>query len=449
MTSKSHSIPKASDETIHIVCMSSYEHSLHFQVLLQSLIENHTSGENLQCHIIHNWDDPAKKGVIEAQWVSEKRSLRWIAYTKNTSVAWKDHVLLQLLKVLGPDVPRVIFLTEKALVAGEISALWHISLQGHILGAIPDEFEGNNASFFRPGVLLLDVHQWHKDGISKTLEQEYTKSSTQVISPGLEPVQRLFSGQYLPLPTSWNHMHYALPETTIDLVNYDSLFSNRATPYDHWFYSYAKNIDSKDIISYPQLKDIPSIQKAEELPKLMEHLGITSLKVEKGKTLQAITVEPPHKTLTKTFLDANPNLSIVRLWYKEGIEEEADEDTAHIEAYKSIFTTYKTYGGRFSLVRTHKINAHQKLAFQGYPFVYIDTDAPLAHEIDHTSSLLYFLPPGGIMSGCCTQEHPLRASDFDIFKHNDIHFDVNRQDIRIHQDVEQSNRWFWYFMKMY
>jgi lipopolysaccharide biosynthesis glycosyltransferase len=85
---------------------------------------------------------------------------------------------LWIEEFFADDVERVLYLDGDIVVVGSIAELWHIDLEGHLLGAV--DIPGANVGvtclglrpedgYFNAGVLLIDLKQWRQTHVSNTL----------------------------------------------------------------------------------------------------------------------------------------------------------------------------------------------------------------------------------------------------------------------------------------
>lgn len=471
------------NKLIHIVCAANDLYSIMVCALLKSIEENHHTDEMIIFHMIDNGIKRSNKKRILKSTTSGKIEVQWIKISEETyqnihpdanQIDLSAHYARFLIPhILDQEIEKVIYIDCDTVVLGEISELWNIPLGSNVIaaaqdgtGTIEDQWLGDNfdalgldptEKYFNSGVLLIDTALWRARSMTATLIQCTIDNLAHVRFFDQYAFNVVFHKQWTELPSSWNHMQVKPNQEEINLVHYVAwnkpIIKTSTGPYHSFFYKYLDKATDDSWRPYIRLDAIEEITAVQEIPILLERLSLV-YRTNLSKNQQGIVVEPESSIISKRLLDEDEKLHLIRLVLIK-IDQGFQLDLAHEKALNEAGTFDKVnvqmqpYKHQVSVLQKSGISISNTLAQTAYSFVYLDIDEPMKDQKFYIAILINMLHFGGLMCGMCTQETRPTKEDFDIFKFYEATFQWKTKDIRIHQDAQQPNRWFWYFIREY
>ena len=137
---------------------------------------------------------------------------------------------------LFPQYNKILYLDCDIVVLGDISELYHIELEDHILGAVSDQFVSNTNEFklyvekaigiapnhyVNAGVLVINLEQFRKNDIEKQFIRLITEYDFDLLDPDQAYLNYLCRDKILYLPNGWNKVPMPLDcEGNKNIVHY-------------------------------------------------------------------------------------------------------------------------------------------------------------------------------------------------------------------------------------
>lgn len=125
-----------------------------------------------------------------------------------------------LIPLLKPDISKALYIDTDILVQGDISTLFHKSLNGYGIGAVAymDELYAPKTylnykknlglkkehHYFNAGVLLIDCDYWRKNNITDVLLQTTHTFKNKLKMPDQDVLNIVFHTAYSKLPSQYN-----------------------------------------------------------------------------------------------------------------------------------------------------------------------------------------------------------------------------------------------------
>jgi len=475
-------IERTAEDLIHVVCATDDLYAIMVCALLRSLAENHRSPETILFHIIDNGISRGNKKRILAANPSNTLHIEWVkmdvglfdqfhpyASTVDLDTHYARFILPHLL---GNQIKRAIYLDSDTLVLGDISSLWKVDLEGHVLGAVQDNTATvgdswlipNSTSlnlepednYFNSGVLLIDLEQWRNQKYTHQLIDCTLTHWKHVRFFDQYAFNVVFYKKWKELPSSWNHVQVKPIQKHIDIIHYvawDKPTAKTTTGlYHHVFYTYLDKATQGQWKPYYQLASHTGITNASQLPELLKQLHLIPLPFMLN--YQGIVIEPSGGDISKLLVTSDSELQLIRLILLKihsdfHLDESFKKELKQSGLISKIATQMHPYAENVSVMVKSAIQATSSLAKNTYSFIYIDLDEPLHTQKESIGNLIQLIHIGGLLCGTCIQQQPICPKDFDLFKFYDSYFDWTTADIRIHQDSNKPDRWFWYFIRTY
>lgn len=220
------------DNKISIVVASDNHYAILIAALLKSIDLNHKTDEHIDFYIIDDGISSGFRSKLESIVDPSRITIRWFKSKAivpahiTIPVDSSSFPLTAYMRVFSPyvvdeDVERIIYLDVDTILQDDISKLWNLPLQNHIIAAAQDvggTFDcewggvGNYAElgfapdtmYFNSGVLIIDPKKWKEEGISEKvidalrIHKKYVQLADQY---GLNVV---LANKWLQLDPKWN-----------------------------------------------------------------------------------------------------------------------------------------------------------------------------------------------------------------------------------------------------
>lgn len=127
---------------------------------------------------------------------------------------------------LFPQYDKIVYLDCDLVVLGDISELYHVPLEEHILGAAPEQFVQNTESFrqyakialgvnpdryVNAGVLVINLKEFRRNRIEEKFVDLITNYDFDLLDPDQAYLNYLCQDQIYMLPNGWNKEPMPLP----------------------------------------------------------------------------------------------------------------------------------------------------------------------------------------------------------------------------------------------
>lgn len=182
------------ENKISIIVASDNHYAILIAALLKSIDVNHHTDEHIDFYIIDDGISSKFKRQLVSTVSPARISVKWIdakhMIPEGFTIPIDDSAFPRTtyLRIFSPYVldehlARLIYLDVDTIVQGDISELWHTTLDNHVIGAAQDvgktvdcEWGGvpnyaelglpADTKYFNAGVMLIDLVKWREEDIS-------------------------------------------------------------------------------------------------------------------------------------------------------------------------------------------------------------------------------------------------------------------------------------------
>src|SRR5688572_21732588 len=177
--------------TIVVACDDHY--MILTAALLKSIEMNHLSGEPIEVYIVE--DNVSVKNKTRLLNSSESMTIHWIKMNEaipegmslpvvNNTYPLNTFIRLFIPHFIPQDIKKVIFMDVDMIVLEDISKLWHINIDDHIIGAVTDSITktiGNGienyeqlglnpeSKYFNAGLQLINTDKWREHHMTEKI----------------------------------------------------------------------------------------------------------------------------------------------------------------------------------------------------------------------------------------------------------------------------------------
>jgi len=195
----------------------------HSAALIHSAL-SHSRGLRVHVHYLHSPRfDPADAerltrmvesggGAITFHTIADESVAPLPSESRFTSAMWHRFFLPELL----PDVDRVLYVDADTLVCSSLLPLWRTDIEGHWLAAVTNVFQPNHRArpkslglpsrdvYFNSGVLLMNLAEMRRDGITEQLVQIVIERGGEFEWPDQDALNLVLGERRLRLHPRWN-----------------------------------------------------------------------------------------------------------------------------------------------------------------------------------------------------------------------------------------------------
>jgi len=231
-------MPASETITLTVVCNN------HFAVLLAALLKSldltHKSGELITLYIVDDGltasnqaklarcVDPAR---IELIWLKMKDAIpkEMVIPMDKSSFPISAYIRLFAPYYVDQKVTKIIYLDADMILLEDISRLWQVDLQGHVIGAAIDRAEkvsnpwggvknyqelGLNpeARYFNSGLLVIDAPKWREQNLTNTILNCVSTNHAYADFPDQYGLNVVLAEKWFELDPMWNCMPMATAE---------------------------------------------------------------------------------------------------------------------------------------------------------------------------------------------------------------------------------------------
>ena len=144
--------------------------------------------------------------------VGDLRSLIGFEFTVS---GWRDVILTRLLidKLLPQTVHRVLYLDGDTIVRGDLSELWNMDMEGHVIGASAEPTVNKNRRaslnltdqcYYNSGVLLINLDAWRENRTGERILRYYAQKDGKLFAPDQDAINGALAGEILTLSPKYN-----------------------------------------------------------------------------------------------------------------------------------------------------------------------------------------------------------------------------------------------------
>lgn len=269
----SYPLSEADPAPVVIACGADSAYACPLAVMIRSVFLHSASDRRIELHVIDSGLTPEDRRRIARSLDPHRGTLRWIAPRRESlvglplwgrmSAATYDKMLLPDL--LGPEVPRVLWLDADLLVLSDIGQLWELPTGESLARAATDSLVPTVASrfgvagwqslglrpetpYFNAGVLLLDLAGCRAARITQAALRYLRDHHDHVYFWDQEALNAVLAERRAPLDPAWNRSPDQIPDgSSPHLVH----FSGNLKPWLHagtsrWHQLYYACLDQTD-----------------------------------------------------------------------------------------------------------------------------------------------------------------------------------------------------------
>jgi len=211
-----------------IVLASDEAYAMPLATTLRSIVETKRSNSSLVFHVLYDGiSEDTRRKVLDSL-PKGSASIRWVEVDLEPFKGFSTIARISkmtyarfLIPYIFPDtVSRVLYLDADILVLDDLTPLWETNLEDAILGAVLDGLDSQikngqpgleNAakvqSYFNAGVLLINLDQWRKEGIS-TKAIEYLTLHPDSRFSDQDALNVVCDGRWKKLDPRWNFVDF-------------------------------------------------------------------------------------------------------------------------------------------------------------------------------------------------------------------------------------------------
>ena len=209
-----------------LACDAAY--GMQLATSLRSIVESNRASWPLDFFVLtSSFSETAQNKVLDSL-PSGSASIRWIPvdmvqfrqFSTATYISTMTFARLLIPSVFPESVSRVLYLDADLLVLGNLSPLWDLDLDGHVIGgvidAIDSHIKANTPGFervprvreyFNAGVLLIDLDRWRKECISERA-LEYLSQTPLSPYSDQDALNVACDGRWKQLDPRWNFQNH-------------------------------------------------------------------------------------------------------------------------------------------------------------------------------------------------------------------------------------------------
>jgi lipopolysaccharide biosynthesis glycosyltransferase len=227
-------------ETITLVVVCNNHFAVLLAALLKSLDITHKSEENITLYIVDDGLSTANRAKLTRCISSPEISLVWIKMQDaiprnmiipmdNSSFPISAYIRLFAPYFVDSKVEKIIYLDADMILLEDISVLWNVDLQGHVLAAAIDRTEkvsnpwggiknykelGLNpeSKYFNSGLLVIDMSLWRKMDLTNKVLECVSNNKAYAGFPDQYGLNVVLAEQWLELDPLWN----CVPMSTVE-----------------------------------------------------------------------------------------------------------------------------------------------------------------------------------------------------------------------------------------
>lgn len=227
-------------ETITLVVVCNNHFAVLLAALLKSLDLNHKSQEDITLYIVDDGLSVSNRAKLIRCIDSPKIALVWIKMQEaipknalipmdNSSFPVSAYIRLFASYFVDKRVEKIIYLDADMLLLEDISVLWNIHLQGHVLAAAVDRTEkvGNpwggiknykelglnpESKYFNSGLLVIDLPMWRTLDLTNKVLECVNHNKAYAAFPDQYGLNVVLADKWLELDPRWN----CVPMSTVE-----------------------------------------------------------------------------------------------------------------------------------------------------------------------------------------------------------------------------------------
>ncbi len=269
--------------TLVVVCNDHF--AIMLAALIQSVVSNHKTPEQIELFIIDDHIGQANKNKILASFKEENLNVTWLKVDQvieniqlpedNSTFPRNVYIRLFIPSFLPQELKKAIYLDVDMIVCKEISVLWNLELGTHPVAAVKDRSEtvsnewggitnykelGLQADlpYFNSGLLVFNMELWRNQNITAKIIDCISSNVKYANFPDQYGLNVVLAGQFLELDYRWN-CYAVLDEKDPYIIHfignkpiYKSYEGNKA--YANEFFNYLNKTEWKNFRPYSSYK---------------------------------------------------------------------------------------------------------------------------------------------------------------------------------------------------
>lgn len=224
--------------TLVVVCNN------HFAVLLAALLKSidltHKTEERINLYIVDDGLSGPTRNKLTRCICSTKIILIWVKISDaiprgilipmdNSSFPISAYLRLFASHFVESNVKKIIYLDADMILLKDISILWNIDLQGHVVAAVVDRTEKVSnpwggiknykelgldfeAKYFNSGLLVIDIPKWRQMNLTNKILTCINENKLYAAFPDQYGLNVVLSNNWLELDPLWNCFSMATVE---------------------------------------------------------------------------------------------------------------------------------------------------------------------------------------------------------------------------------------------
>jgi len=253
----------------------------HFAVMLAALFKsielNHLTEERIDLYIVEDGMSNANKRLVSHTIEDPKLAIHWLAMKEvvdiqklpldTSTFPLNVYTRLFIPHFLPESCKKAIYLDVDMIVRKDLSELWHIDLQGRIIGGVLDRAESVGTSwagisnykelgiaadtgYYNSGLLLIDLQQWRRSKLTEEVVAAIIRNKQYANFPDQYGLNVVFANKWCTLDPNWNT--YAFKEIKdpyiIHFIGVKPIYSsyNNNLEYKREFFEYLSKTGFKN-----------------------------------------------------------------------------------------------------------------------------------------------------------------------------------------------------------
>ncbi|RKD14327.1 hypothetical protein BCY91_07520 [Pelobium manganitolerans] len=216
---------------IAITLASNNNYAILAAVLIQSVITNHTSGEDITFYFLDDGIsrinrekiNTLAKDNVKIEWKPTEEILPpGVKFPEDNSAFPRTSYFRMFAPfVVPPSVKKLIYFDVDMVVKADVAQLWNTDMRGHTMAAVQDvgkvagckwggipNYEelgiAADAPYFNSGMLLIDCEQWRKQNIPQKVLKVMEDNIQHVNYADQYGLNVVFTGKWLQIDPFWN-----------------------------------------------------------------------------------------------------------------------------------------------------------------------------------------------------------------------------------------------------
>lgn len=219
-------------DNITLIVASDNHYAILLGALIKSIEENHKTSEKIDLYIIDDGISESNRKKISQTATPAVTTLYWFKTREvlppgiRIPVDKSAFPITTYLRLFAPyiipaEIHRFIYLDVDMIMLEDVSKLWHIDLQGRLLGAVQDlsktvgsdwggiphyqkfGFKADDL-YFNAGLIVGDAVRWRKEDVSNRVIKAISDNLHEVNLADQYGLNVVLNNQWLPLDERWN-----------------------------------------------------------------------------------------------------------------------------------------------------------------------------------------------------------------------------------------------------